>query len=292
MQEHAIIKYTERVAGEIASRHAEAPAAELALWLRLAHQREAMVTQLYELSEIEARLMAEPSGVLGLIRSVMLSIWAHEASHTRFLSSVRSVSGSLTDLAELQGRVEGWITRRAANGQLLARLLIAVGAALGKAPEFARELRQMNLAELLAFHAELETTARMGYQRILQVLSRIGAEEATTRELGLTFAYDVARILCEENFHEAAFFEMLRWIDGNGRAAAEFSVEGCTRALHRLCEENLSVGAVRRVAAAEKPGLEAYVPGDAMSPGWLSDGGLGSVFRGAGLAVPVLGIQS
>ncbi|MEY4549663.1 MAG: hypothetical protein RL685_5858, partial [Pseudomonadota bacterium] len=47
-------------------------------------------------------------------------------------------------------------------------------------------------------------------------------------------------------------------------------------------------GAVRGVAAEESPGLESYVPGDPQSREWVSDGGLGAVFRSAGLAVPLL----
>jgi hypothetical protein len=121
MQEQSIVQYTEQVAGEIASRYASNPAAELEIWLRLAHQREAMVTQLYETSRIDARLKEEATGEIGgLIRSVVLSIWAHEASHTEFLASLRDASGSNTALTELQGYAEGWITERATSGNAFA----------------------------------------------------------------------------------------------------------------------------------------------------------------------------
>ena len=55
----------------------------------------------------------------------------------------------------------------------------------------------------------------------------------------------------------------------------------------RLCAEHLSLGAVRGVAAAESPGLESHIPGDADSREWVSDGGLGAVFQSAGLPVPL-----
>jgi hypothetical protein len=185
--------------------------------------------------------------------------------------------------------------------------LIAIGVSLGQAPEFTRELRELSLLELLGFHAELETTARMGYQRILQLTARLdagpagslgnggsagsagsaGAAPEAASEYGLTFRYDMARILCEENFHEAAFLEMMRWLEDEGKVGA-LSVAACTRALHRLCAENLAVGPVRGVAAAESPGLESYVPGDPQSGEWVSDGGLGALFQSAGLPVPLL----
>lgn len=295
MRANSIIAYTEQVAGEIASRHADDPVAELALWLKLAHQREAMVTQLYELSELDRRLIAErSSAVRGLVRSVVLSIWAHESSHTRQLATLRGAHSASAALAELQGSLEGWVTRQATQGSSLARLLIAVGASLGQAPDFARELRELSLLELMAFHAELETTARMGYQRILQLLSRLdaqGKEPALTpggaADYGLTFRYDMARILCEENFHEAAFQEMMSWLQDEGSRRA-LSAPECARALHDLCAEHLSVGSVRGVAAAELPGLESHVPGDALGREWVSDGGLRAVFESAGLPVPLL----
>jgi hypothetical protein len=308
MKANSIVAYTEQVAGEIASRHADDPVAELELWLKLAHQREAMVTQLYELSALDRRLIAERAeGLRGLMRSVVLSIWAHESSHTRHLGTLRGAGGASAALAELQGSMEGWVTRQATQGSGIARLLIAIGVSLGQAPDFVRELRDLSLLELLAFHAELETTARMGYQRILQITARLdevaaagavigGVTGANTGSVagsgvapdyGLTFRYDMARILCEENFHEAAFLEMIRWLEDEGKVGA-LSVHACTQALHRLCAEHLAVGAVRGVAAAESPGLESHVPGDPQGSEWVSDGGLGAVFQSAGLAVPLL----
>ena len=289
VREGSIIEYTEQVAGEIASRHAEDPVAELELWLRLAHQREAMVTQLYEMAGFEARLSAEGT-IHPLIASVVRGIWAHERSHTEFLSALREHRDSWRALAELQGLVEGWAVKRAMHGAAGGRLLIAVGASIGKVPEFARDLRQMSLLELLGFSAELETTARLGYQRILQIAARLGGHEATTGSYGFTFQYDVARIEREETFHEGVFFEMQRWLRADGSARDALSASSCLAALHRLCAENLSAGAVRRAAAEEHAAIEAFIPAD--DDAWVSDGGLGSIFVTAGLPVPLAEARS
>src|SRR4029453_4470466 len=104
-------------------------------------------------------------------------------------------------------------------------------------------LGRMSLPELLDFSAELETTARMGYQRILDIASRT-ADGGAARAFRFTFQYDVARIEREETFHEAVFFEMSRWIGARGAADGTLSTESCVRALHRLCGENLSAGAL------------------------------------------------
>ena len=284
LREGSIIEYTEEVAGEIACRHGDDPGAELGLWLRLAHQREAMVTQLYELAGFEARLSGD-GAIDRLIASVVRGIWAHERSHTEFLSSIRQGNDSWQALAELQGLVEGWVVRRALNGAAGGRLLVAVGGSLGKVPEFARDLGRMSLLELLGFSAELETTARLGYQRILQIAARLPDADAAAQAFGFSFLYDVARIEREETFHEGVFFEMKRWVTASD--AAPPSAQACVAVLHRLCAENLAAGAVRRAAAEARSGIEAFVPGDDLS--WVSDGGLGGVVSAAGLPVPLAG---
>lgn len=285
VREGSIIEYTEQVAGEIASRHGDDPVAELELWLRLAHQREAMVTQLYEMAGFEARLSGE-SAIHRLIGSVVRGIWAHERSHTEFLSALRETRDAWRALAELQGLVEGWIVKRAMHGAAGGRLLIAVGASLGKVPDFARDLRQMSLLELLGFSAELETTARLGYQRILQIAARLGGRDATAGSHGFTFQYDVARIEREETFHEGVFVEMQDWLRADGAAHDAPSSESCLAALHQLCAQNLSAGAVRRAAAEEHAAIEAFIPAD--DDVWVSDGGLGGLFTTAGLPVPLV----
>ena len=76
----------------------------------------------------------------------------------RSLSRYRLVEvGPFPGLVEMQGKLEGMVTRSAVAGGQLARMLIAVGDSLGRVPEFALDLRRMNLRELLEFHAELET---------------------------------------------------------------------------------------------------------------------------------------
>ena len=286
MQENSIIAYTEQIAGEIANRYVAAPLAELQLWLRLAHQREAMVSQLYELSEFDTHLAeATDPEIRQLIHSVVHGIWAHEASHTTYLSTVREGAGTRAALAQLQGEVEGWVTQRATRGDTLARLLIAVGAALGKVPGFARELQRMSLLELLQFNAELEATARMGYERILQIAAQV--EPARLNDFGYSLPYDIASILAQETFHHGVFVEMQGWLRGAGSGLNQ---QHCTQALHRLCGQTLGTGVVRALATEMRPGFEASFPPSGAE--WVSDGGLGGVFRAAGLSVPIARVGS
>jgi hypothetical protein len=282
--ERAIVRYTEEVARELARTLAGDPGEELRTWLRLAHRREAMVTELYRISNVDERLRAsDGAGPAAVMRAAMASIWAHEESHTRFLSIIRGLSGS-PGLEELQGRIEGKITAGAVSGGLLARALIAVGGSLGKVPDFAADLRRMGLRQLVSFHGELEATARAGYERILALHRRVAGDATTVRDLGATFVYDIARILAEERFHEDAFGAMARWIDDDGEGFAPLAEADCARLLFDLAERNLSVGVVRRLldpAAPVDKGLEPGAP-------WISDGGIGELLRAHGLGPPAV----
>jgi hypothetical protein len=282
----AIVRYTEEVAADIARAFPNAPFDELRVWLRIAHQREAMVTQLYDLSGIEARLGDGDTGsAASVARAVVGSIWAHEESHTHFLGSVRSISESFSGLAEMQGKLEGVITRSASSGGLLARMLIAVGASLQRVPDFARDLKRMSLRDLVEFHGELETTARMGYGRIFELERRLEGDEDAQDAFGYTFGYDVVKILCEEAFHEDTFREMATWLTPDGSAFAPLARAHCVGALHGLAERHLSTSNVRRLAATPAGLVPKGIP---PGEGWVSDGGLGNLFASFHLAVPVV----
>jgi hypothetical protein len=288
MPKGQIVEYTERVAREMALKFEGAPLDELRAWVRIAHQREAMVTQLYELSHIDARLAvasnaSSQSPCSAVVRSAIASIWAHEESHTHFLSSLRSLSEAFPDLAGLQGQLEGRITLGAVSGSVLAKVLIALGASLGRTPDFALELRRMTLRRLIEFHGELEATARMGYRRILD-LCRPQYGAAVQHGFGYTLPYDIARILAEEAFHEEAFGAMAAWVAPDAESFASIAPDECVRVLHDLCERNLALGAVQGLLS---PG--SHVPkGDETESAWISHGGLGELFARYALPVPVL----
>jgi len=286
VSEQVIVDYTETIAQQIADAHAGAPLEELRIWVRLAHQREAMVTELYDLSRIDRRLeKGTPSEAGATIRAAIASIWAHETAHARFLSSVRGFTEDLAALAELQGKLEGRVTRGAVSDEgRLARFLIAVGASLKRVPAFAADLGRMNLRQLMAFYGELETTAKMGYQRILELGRRLG-DAPGSLDFGVTFLWDVARILQEECFHEDAFRAMGRWVDAAGEGFMPLPGRECVETFHDLCARDLGTPAIAR---AVDPALAIPkghpLDGDTT---WVSDGGLGDLFTRFNLPVPV-----
>jgi hypothetical protein len=285
MDGQSVVQYAAQVAEDIERQFADSPLAELRLWVRLAHQREAMVSELYQLSDVDERLRELPSeGPGAVVRYAVVSIWAHEESHTRFLSTIRGASEATAWLTELQGRLEGKVTRSVLAGSTLGRALIALGASLDRVPEFATQLQRMTLEELLEFQGELETTARTGYERMLTLLARLADDAAIQLEFGPAFSYDIGRILCEERFHEDVFSTMPRWVGPHARSRSDLSPDECARTLHDLAERNLSITAL---AQLRNPGMP-LPKGDPDAALWVSDGGLGRFFETYGLRSPVL----
>lgn len=68
-----ILEHTHLVARELRAACAERPLEELTTWLRLAHQRESMVSELYDVAQIERRLASQSGrGRARVVRSAVL----------------------------------------------------------------------------------------------------------------------------------------------------------------------------------------------------------------------------
>ena len=79
MENGAVITHTERVAEELKLRFRDDPSGELAAWLRIAHQREAMVTRIYGMAELGRRISEDASpGAADVTAKAIKGIWAQE----------------------------------------------------------------------------------------------------------------------------------------------------------------------------------------------------------------------
>jgi hypothetical protein len=277
-----ILAFTEQVAEQLAQECRDQPLKELEAWIGIAQQREAMVTRLYDLKVIESRLGDPARGTAAdVIRKAIANLWVHEESHTRYLSALKRGAGLSGQLIEIvRGRLEGRITDSAARGGLFGRLGIALGVATGMAPDFSRELRAMTLRQFCLFCAELEETARRGYQRILELVAAT-RQAGVIDEYALSIREDVVRILAEEGYHAAVFETIVGWLEADGDTVRPLDAGTCVRALYALCDRLLAAGPARPRGDGGTP----TAPGD--DAGWISDGGLGPLFLEHGLAVRV-----
>jgi hypothetical protein len=277
-----MLAFTEQAAKELAIECAGRPDREIRAWLSIAQQREAMVTKLYGMAAIARRLgEPEPGSPADLVRKAIGNLWVHEESHTRYISALKqdaALSGSL--LETVRGRMEGLIIDSSTRGSLLGRMGIALGIAVGMAPDFLREIDEMSLRDFCAFCAELEQTARLGYERIVELIAIIRASDEID-PYALSLHADITRILAEERYHTEVFATIAGWIDSDGNTLRPLVTKDCVHQLYDLCDRLLDAGPAR------KRGDGDGAAGADDAGAWVSDGGMGPLFLEYGLEVRV-----
>lgn len=288
--EGSILSHTHALAAELASQFDQDPAGELEVWTATAQQREAMVVNLYDADAIEHRLpkrAGEPE-LLPVIRKAIGGIWAQERAHTALIGSLRAVDEKrLIILDSLRGAMEGLVAHYAtANGwrRPLTTPLVGVGRATGLAPEFTKAFHSLTLRHFFRLSHELETTAKEGYERVLQLLESLD-EAGSTLKFGLTGPYEFAKTLAEERFHAAVFEQLDRWLSADGLAFVDISAHDAVVQLRRLALEHLSL-ASSSFSPSARAALEAPWTKSVRDDRLMSDGGLGEVFEEFGLPLP------
>lgn len=286
MEAGAILKHTETIAAQLAHRFADDPKAELDCWVATAQQREAMVVEVYKLANLARRVPDQADGaaaIVTLVRDTIASIWAQEASHVSLMGSLRKVNApQRLQIAGEQGTLEGLMTSWATSGGVLGKLARAsIGAAgvFEAAPAFTADLQAMSMAEFFRFSAELEQTASNGYSRILALLEQL-EQKGEPSGYGLMSQYEFATVLAEEQFHEAVFNHLRKWLKKGDQQLAAVDLEKAKESLFRLASKHLGLKRVRGVPRALRSTpsfLEA--DGDAL----ISDGGLGPLFKQYGI---------
>jgi hypothetical protein len=288
----SILSHTRSLAAELANEFAHDPAGELEIWATTAQQREAMVVMLYDADAIEYRLpkLAREPELLPVVRKAIGGIWAQERSHTTLVGSLRVLDEKrLTVVRSMLGAMEGRMAHRAtAPGWLrsLTTPVVGLGRATGFAPEFTKDFHSLTPREFFRFSHELETTAKEGYVRILQLLASL-ERAGSTLKFGVTGPYEFAKTLAEECFHAAVFEQLDRWLSSDGLAFEDVPAHDAVVHLRRLALEHLSLAspscgpAVR--AALDMPWTKS-VRDDRL----VSDGGLGDLFEEFGLSLPAV----
>jgi hypothetical protein len=292
----SILAHTRALAEELAREFSDNPAAELEIWATTAQQREAMVVQLYDSTAIEQRLptrTGEPD-VLAVVRKVIGGIWAQERTHTTLVDALRRLEGThLTDARSVRGWIEGRTTHRAtANGWtgIVAASLIGLGRATGLAPEFTKAFRSLNPRQFFLFSHELETTAKEGYVRILELLAKLSQTEVdafstgNTLKFGVTGSYEFAKTLAEECFHAAVFEQLNAWLQPDGVAFVDIPAQDAVVRLRALAFVHLSIGSPHLdPAVINRPWTKSV-----QEVRLVSHGGLGDLFDEFGLGLPTV----
>lgn len=291
----SILSHTRSVASLLADKFASDPVGELEVWVMTAQQREAMVVMLYDAAAIEDRLPKQESEpeVLSVVRKAIGGIWAQERAHTTLVGSLRALDEQrVTAMQSLLGSIEGSVTHRAtANGWSgsIATFLLGLTRAAGLAPEFTKAFRSFTPRDFFRFSLELETTAKEGYSRILELLASLDVAEANdSLKLGLTGPYEFAKTLAEECFHAAVFEQLERWLEPDGLTFTNISANGAVLRLRELAVEHLSLVSPSfgptALAAVNRPWTKSVHSATELA----SYGGLGDLFAEFDVTLPPL----
>lgn len=296
----SILSHTRRVAEQLANTFRRDPEGELTIWTTTAQQREAMVVRLYDDAALESRfsdMRGEPA-ILHVVRKAIAGIWAQERSHTTLVQSLRILGEArATELQTLVGDIEGRMTHTAtANSWLrsIASFLVGIGRAMGHAPEFTKAFAELTPREFFRFSHELETTAKEGYARILELLEVLEREppraalasESTSVKtevrFGVTAPYEFAKTLAEECFHAAVFEQLEAWLAPDGHTFRAPAARDAVLRLRELALEHLSTSSksFQSSPLIERPWTKSA------DSALVSHGGLGDLFEEYGVDLP------
>lgn len=236
--------FTEKVAAVVAARYVGDPAGELVVWLETALRRESSVGELYGHSSLEMRLaeLRAPRDVVRVVETMIGNVWAQEKGHAAYLDGVLvavarepSLRARVVARVEgLMGAIEGYVmhakTAPSRTARAKARLLLAIGQKVQHVPDFVAAMSTMSFREYCLLNADLESTAIMGYERMLALLARLpddGIGGATT------LAADLAKLTADERFHHDLFRALGEWFDtpGGNSARPDVTVRGCRERL-------------------------------------------------------------
>jgi hypothetical protein len=302
----SILSHTRAVAERLAHQYRSNPEGELEIWATTAQQREAMVVMLYDAAAIERRLpkrAGEPE-IMTVVRKAIGGIWAQERAHTTLVEALRILDEArLTAAQSILGAIEGNVTHYAtANSWLssIATFLVGLGRGAGHAPEFTKAFHALTPREFFRFSHELETTAKEGYVRILELLERLlgpldeidsGNQRSLSNgnavKLGLTAPYEFAKTLGEECFHAAVFEQLDVWLEPDGLTFTPLAAHDAVLRLRDLAAEHLSLGSPSLGKSAAVPPNHRWVK-SVDRPPLVSHGGLGELFEEYGVDLPVV----
>jgi hypothetical protein len=288
----SILAHTRTLAEQLARGFRDNPVAELEIWATTAQRREAMVVMLYDSAAIEQRLpkRTDEPEVLAVVRKAIGGIWAQERTHTTLVDALRTLDENrLTAALSVLGAIEGRLAHRATapgwTGLVTASLIGLVRAA-GLAPEFTKAFRSLSPRQFFLFSHELETTAKEGYVRILELLATLSQTEAAgafstggALKFGVTGSYEFAKTLAEECFHAAVFQQLDGWLQPDGVTFVDIPAQEAVVRLRALAFEHLSLDP----AAGNRPWTKSV-----QEVRLVSHGGLGDLFEEFGVGLPAV----
>jgi hypothetical protein len=213
-------------AKELEEEYADKPEVEFIAWLFIALQRESMVAVAYDDSFVEGQLVewqkeyGLSQKVIDAIRRALRGVWSQEKAHQSYFKAMLSgidppeklVDRIYNKMSAIRGRVEGRVLGGVMSKKLSQRayalVAIALGNSIDKVPEYVSSLRETNFSQYCHVNADLEQTAVMGYQRMVELGTSIPDSDIISESAILV---DLKRTGNDEKYHERLFRTLGNW---------------------------------------------------------------------------------
>lgn len=217
----ALIELSRAVAADLAAEFRDDPRAELAAWLHIALEREAMVASLYQEQSVESRLKFLPQSLARSTIAKVNAICANEEAHVTVIRALLAADRPWPQLAltEGWGRLQGIVLSQLAGNnafaQVIALILLELGARSDRERTAGRTLAGLDAGGFLKFSRTLEVTAVESYQRIA-TLSAALRRAHTASPASLVVDLKILGILRDERVHRDVFHVLHRAFGGDG----------------------------------------------------------------------------
>jgi hypothetical protein len=213
-------------AHELQRVYTDRPDLELVAWLQIALQREAMVSEAYDNAFVSKQLAVWKKDfnidqeVINVVARTLTGVWAQENGHQGYFKALlRGINPSDTlmerirnELVSIRGKLEGnvigGLMSPLAKTRFLARVAIVIGKTTTTVPEYVSELKQTHFSKFCAINADLEHTAVVGYERMMELGRSIPDYELFTDTALLN---DIERTGTDETYHEELFRLLANW---------------------------------------------------------------------------------
>jgi hypothetical protein len=213
-------------AKELEEEYADKPEMEFIAWLFIALQRESMVSVAYDDSFVEGQLVewqkeyGLSQKVIDAVRRALRGVWSQEKAHQSYFNAMLSgidppeklvdrISNKVSAIrGRVEGRVLGGVMSKKLSQRAYALVAIALGNSIDEVPEYVLSLRETNFFQYCHVNADLEQTAVMGYQRMVELGTSIPDFDLISDSAILV---DLKRTGKDEKYHERLFRTLGNW---------------------------------------------------------------------------------
>jgi hypothetical protein len=219
----SFIDFARKTADELSTRFSDDPESELMSWALIARRREALVAVAYDQNHLRSHFdrlaqVGVSDETLIFLRGALGNVWAQEEAHQAYMEAfLKAVAPPKTFfekfnvfvqgiMGKVEGNVIGGMISPSKLRQARAHLAITVGNFVSDVPEFVQSLENTSFSNFCAVNAQLEETAILGYERMLDLVlmleNHLSSQTAVPADFG--------RIQIDETYHNLVFGNLSR----------------------------------------------------------------------------------